>query len=68
VVLALLVVGKNGRAEEGTFKVLKSTHGLFTQAVERSLPNMQFYPAEVGGSPMRQLVQMPFQFSLTKKP
>jgi hypothetical protein len=30
------------------------------------LPNMKFYPAEVGGKKVKQLVQMPFQFSLTK--
>ena len=49
-----------------TFKVLKSTHDLFTNAVKAALPNMKFYPAEVGGKKVKQLVQMPFQFSLTK--
>jgi TonB family protein len=66
-VLAQFIVGKDGRPEMETFKVLKSTDERFTQAVEKSLPNMQFYPAEVGGRPMRQFVQMPFQFSLTKR-
>jgi hypothetical protein len=27
---------------------------------------MKFYPAEVGGRKVKQLVQMPFQFNLTK--
>ena len=27
---------------------------------------MKFYPAEVGGKKVKQLVQMPFQFNLTK--
>ena len=27
---------------------------------------MKFYPAEVGGQKVKQLVQMPFQFNLTK--
>jgi TonB family protein len=66
-VLAQFVVDKNGRAEMGTFKILKSSHDLFSNAVEAALPQMQFYSAEVGGRPMRQLVQMPFQFSLTKR-
>ena len=48
------------------FKVLKSTHDMFTNAVRAVLPNMKFYPAEVGGRKVKQLVQMPFQFSLTK--
>jgi protein TonB len=65
-VLAQFVVDTTGRADMSTFKILKSTHDLFTNAVKASLPNMKFYPAEVGGKKVKQLVQMPFQFSLTK--
>ena len=65
-VLAQFVVDTTGRAEMSTFKVIKSTHDLFTNAVKSSLPNMKFYPAEVGGKHVKQLVQMPFQFNLTK--
>jgi protein TonB len=65
-VLAQFVVDTTGRADMNTFKVLKSTHDLFTNAVKASLPNMKFYPAEVGGKKVKQLVQMPFQFNLTK--
>jgi periplasmic protein TonB len=65
-VLAQFTVDTTGRAEMSTFRVLKSTHDLFTNAVKASLPNMKFYPAEVGGKKVKQLVQMPFQFSLTK--
>jgi protein TonB len=65
-VLAQFVVDTTGRADMSTFKVLKATHDLFTNAVRSSLPQMKFYPAEVGGKKVKQLVQMPFQFSLTK--
>jgi protein TonB len=65
-VLAQFVVDTSGRAEMSTFKILKSTHDLFTNAVKSALPNMKFYPAEVGGKHVKQLVQMPFQFNLTK--
>src|SRR4051812_39416082 len=65
-VLAQFVVDTTGRADMSQFKVLKSTHDLFTNAVRSALPNMKFYPAEVGGRKVKQLVQMPFQFSLTK--
>jgi protein TonB len=65
-VLAQFVVDTTGRADMSTFKVLKTTHDLFTNAVKASLPNMKFYPAEVGGKKVKQLVQMPFQFNLTK--
>jgi len=65
-VLAQFVVDTTGHAEMSTFKVIKSTHDLFTNSVKSSLPNMKFYPAEVGGKKVKQLVQMPFQFNLTK--
>ncbi|HTE45222.1 MAG TPA: TonB family protein [Gemmatimonadaceae bacterium] len=65
-VLAQFVVDTTGRADMSTFKVLKATHDLFTNAVRSSLPNMKFYPAEVGGRKVKQLVQMPFQFNLSK--
>jgi protein TonB len=65
-VLAQFVVDTTGRADMREFKVLKSTHDLFTNAVRSALPNMKFYPAEVGGRKVKQLVQMPFQFNLTK--
>jgi protein TonB len=65
-VLAQFVVDTTGRADRREFKVLKSTHDLFTNAVRSALPNMKFYPAEVGGRKVKQLVQMPFQFNLTK--
>jgi len=65
-VLAQFVVDTSGRAEMNTFKVLKSSHDLFTNSVKSALANMKFYPAEVGGRKVKQLVQMPFVFSLNK--
>lgn len=65
-VLAQFVVDTLGHADMSTFKVLKSTHDLFTEAVQKSLPNMLFRPAEIGGKKVKQLLQMPFEFSLTK--
>ena len=63
-VLAQFVVDADGRYEAGTFKVLKSTHELFTKAVKNALPDMRFYPAEVGGKKVPQLVQQTFPFPL----
>jgi protein TonB len=65
-VLAQFVVDTAGKADMKEFKVLKSTHDMFTAAVKAVLPNMKFYPAEVGGRKVKQLVQMPFQFNLSK--
>jgi TonB family protein len=66
-VLAQFVVDTNGRAVMNTFKVLKSSHDLFTTSVKDLLVTMRFYPAEVAGRKVRQLVQMPFVFSLNKE-
>ncbi|HET7622031.1 MAG TPA: M56 family metallopeptidase [Gemmatimonadaceae bacterium] len=66
-VLVQFVVNPDGRADMGTFKVLKSSNDLFTQAVKGVLPSMHFVPAEVGGHKVRQLVQMPFGFKLPRK-
>jgi protein TonB len=65
-VLAQFVVDTTGRAEMNTFKVLKSSNDLFTASVKNVLPQMRFYPAEVGGRKVKQLVQMPFVFKVPK--
>ncbi|MDB4877790.1 MAG: TonB family protein [Gemmatimonadetes bacterium] len=66
-VLAQFVVDTAGVPVTETFKVLKSSHELFTDAVRTALPDMLFYPALVGNRPVKQLVQMPFQFNLSKE-
>ncbi len=65
-VLAQFVVDTTGRAEMGSFKVLKTSHELFGTAVKNALPGMRFIPAEVGGRKVRQLVQQPFAFGIGK--
>jgi protein TonB len=65
-VLASFVVDTTGRAEPGSFKVLKTSHELFASAVRNALPNMKFLPAEVGGRKVKQLVQQPFVFAIQK--
>jgi protein TonB len=65
-VLAQFVVDTSGRADMGTFKVLKSDNDLFSTAVKNALQRMRFLPAEVGGRKVKQLVQQPFQFSLNR--
>jgi protein TonB len=65
-VLATFVVDTTGRADVSTFKVLRSTHDLFTTAVRQALPRMRFIPAEVGGRKVKQLVQQPFTFAIVR--
>ncbi|HEY5220396.1 MAG TPA: energy transducer TonB [Gemmatimonadaceae bacterium] len=63
-VIASFVVDTNGRADMKTFTVIKSTHEAFTTAVKNALRDYKFYPAEIGGRKVKQLVQQPFQFTL----
>ena len=65
-VQAQFIVNEEGRAETGSFKVLKATNDLFAAAVRSALPQMRFYAAEVGGKKVRQLVQQSFQFKLDR--
>ena len=65
-VLAQFVVGPDGKADVESFKVLKSTHELFTKSVQMALPQMRFKPALVGGRPVKQLVQQPFTYSISR--
>ena len=65
-VLAQFVIDTTGRADMSTFKVLKSDNDLFTQEVKNTLPKMRFYPAEVGGRKVKELVQQPFSFAIRK--
>ena len=65
-VLAQFVVDTAGRVDITTFRVLSSTHDLFTQAVRQHLATARFFPAEIGGRRVKQLVQQPFNFALTR--
>ncbi len=65
-VLASFEVDTMGRANMSTFKVLRSDHELFTNAVKNALPRIRYLPAEIGGRKVRQLVQQPFVFSLAR--
>jgi protein TonB len=65
-VQAQFVVSSGGKADMDSFKVLKSTNELFTQAVKNVLPRMHFSPAQIGGKPVNQLVQQSFQFAVPR--
>jgi periplasmic protein TonB len=65
-VLAQFVVDTTGRVEMSQLKILKSSHELFTNSVRQHLQNAKYYPAEIGGRKVKQLVQQPFNFGLTR--
>jgi protein TonB len=65
-VMAQFVVNESGRYEPGTLKILNSSNPAFTAAVKDALPRMKFSAAQIGGKKVQQLVQMPFQFHLSR--
>jgi protein TonB len=65
-VQAQFVVKSDGKADMETFKVLKSSNELFTQAIKNYLPRAHFSPAQIGGKPVNQLVQQSFQFAVPR--
>lgn len=65
-VVAVFVVDEQGRAEEESLRFVRSDNQLFEDAVRVALRRMRFIPAEVGGRKVRQLVQMPFVFTLAR--
>lgn len=66
-VLAQFVVDTLGQPLLHTFRVLKSSHGEFTESIKTALPGLKFVPAELRGRKVRQLVQQPFVFAIQKR-
>jgi protein TonB len=64
--IAVFVVDETGRAEVDSVRFTRSDNRLFEDAVKVALRRMQFVPAEIGGRKVRQLVQMPFVFTLNR--
>jgi protein TonB len=65
-VVAVFVVDDQGRVEVGSISFLRSDNEEFEREVRATLRDMRFAPAEVGGRKVRQLVQMPFVFKLSR--
>jgi periplasmic protein TonB len=62
-VAAQFVVDTSGRVDMNTVEVLKTTSPSFAASVKSVLPELRFYPAEVEGRKVRQLVQQEFRFA-----
>jgi protein TonB len=65
-VLVQFVVDERGAAEMSSFKVLRSTHNEFSESVRLAIRSTSFQPAESGGKKVRQLVQVPFRFTVKR--
>jgi len=65
-VIAQFVVDTTGSVIPSTIKFVKATNDVFRDVVRDALPALQFSPAEVGGRRVKQMLTMPFNFSLSK--
>jgi TonB family protein len=65
-VLVQFIVDEAGVPQMKTFKVLRSADAAFSESVRRAVSNSSFYPAEIKGKKVKQLVQQPFQFANSK--
>ena len=65
-VVVQFVVDTTGVADLRTFRVLASSAAAFIPAVRAGLASARFYPAEIGHRKVRQRVELPFTFTLTR--
>jgi protein TonB len=65
-VIAEFVVDEQGRAEDRSVRFVRADNLLFEEAVRVALRRMRFIPAEIGGRKVKQLVQMPFVFTIAR--
>jgi protein TonB len=65
-VIAEFVVDEQGRAEERSVRFVRGGNPLFEDAVRVALRRMRFISAEIGGRKVKQLVQMPFVFTIAR--
>lgn len=65
-VVARFVVDEEGRVEGKSIRFTRSDNQLFEDAVRAALARARFVPAEIGGKKVRQLVEMPFMFNLSR--
>jgi protein TonB len=66
-VVARFIIDTSGQVERTSIKVLSTDNDLFTDAVREWLLSARFSPARVKQRKVRQVVQQPFDFSLTKR-
>lgn len=63
-VVVRFVVDTAGRVEDASVAVLQSTHAPFATAVRQWLRRTRYAPAQIGGRPVRQLVEQRIGFTI----
>lgn len=64
-VIAEFIVDERGLVESDSVRFVQSDNTLFEASVRNVLKRMRFAPAEIAGKKVRQLVQMPFVFTIS---
>lgn len=67
-VSAILVVGEDGNPEMETLQCLSSSDSAFMKEVRRAIEHWSFYPADLNGRKVAQVVQETFDFGLPGDP
>ena len=65
-VVVRFVVDTLGLVEHESVVVREASHARFENAVRDVLPRMRFTPAQLDGHPVRMLVEMPFEFAISR--
>lgn len=60
------VVDTAGRVEPASVEAIGASHEAFAFAVRSTLPRMRIRPGRVAGQPVRQLVELPFAFRISR--
>ena len=66
-VIAEFVIDTLGHVEQETIGIVSSTHPLFSDAVRSALTRATYIPAVKQGQAVRQIVQQPFDFVLSRQ-
>jgi protein TonB len=62
----MFVVDSTGRVDEGTLEIPKTVHRLFADAVRHALLRSRYFPAQLAGHSVRQLVAQEFVFRMRR--
>lgn len=66
-VVTAFIVNADGRVDVTSFKVLRSDHPLFSESVREALPKLRFKPAQIQGRKVPQLLERPFNFTISRE-
>lgn len=62
-VIVQFIVDENGNAQMDSFKVLRSNDNAFSESVRKAVSLTTYFPAQLQGRKVRQLVQQPYRFA-----